>query len=658
MAIRPQYSGDYQWIEVCLRKLKPNGSFYFMCSTQCLPYFDLYLRKKLTVLSRIVWFYDASGVQAKNYFGSLYEPILFWVSNPEDYTFNADDIKVEARTGAQRKLIDYRKPVPSVYSSTKVPGNVWDAAVWPREFEILYVIDVAASRTASAIVIELFSRKRKKNGDWSVLKGLKVTPAQAGTLPDPQDAEAVAAMLGGQEYQPYQYYSTSSTVTRKALTADLALRLIPKIAAANRLRWRESSVSVDLRVAAWDPGEPWRLWLEVRQREGERWSIEGSLRRGEERMEISQPLLLLEGGLMLTPNHVARFDAAGAFPWIAQLRRLKQITFRDAERDTVLASLLECSVLPPLELDAPLRFEERRVQPRFGLRVKQRQNPAGEPYFHAHLLLDYGHGWMEDSATGSGVWLPGERVYVVRDTDMEKAARETLDNLGLKPGSQGRMPWRLPVKTMPRVVRELLHSGWHVEAEGKAFRQPGATRVAVSSGIDWFELHGEVDYGGATANLPQLLAALRRGDSMVPLDDGTFGLLPEEWLARFAPLAGLGTKEEGPSALPPQPGGSAGRAAGGAARRSTWTRRSNAPASACAHFHGVRGGRAAGGFRRPTARLPARRPGLDGVPARVRLRRLPGGRYGRGQNRAGAGRAGSRGGRRAKGRRWWWRRNR
>jgi signal transduction histidine kinase len=33
---------------------------------------------------------------------------------------------------------------------------------------------------------------------------------------------------------------------------------------------------------------------------------------------------------------------------------------------------------------------------------------------------------------------------------------------------------------MPRVVRELLHAGWHVEAEGKAFRKAGATRVDVS----------------------------------------------------------------------------------------------------------------------------------------------------------------------------------
>lgn len=117
---------SYRWLDLVLKKLKPNASFYLTCSTQCLPYFDLYLRKKLTILSRIVWAYDSSGVQAKRYFGSLWEPMLFCVCDPENYTFNADDIKVEARTGAQRKLIDYRKPVPTVYNSTKVPGNVWD----------------------------------------------------------------------------------------------------------------------------------------------------------------------------------------------------------------------------------------------------------------------------------------------------------------------------------------------------------------------------------------------------------------------------------------------------------------------------------------------------------------------------------------------------
>ena len=115
----------YQWITLCIAKLKPSGSFYLMAATQNMPFLDIFVRKHLTILSRIVWSYDSSGVQAKRYFGSLYEPILHCVRDQDDYTFNADDILVEAKTGATRKLIDYRKPVPTPYSTMKVPGNVW-----------------------------------------------------------------------------------------------------------------------------------------------------------------------------------------------------------------------------------------------------------------------------------------------------------------------------------------------------------------------------------------------------------------------------------------------------------------------------------------------------------------------------------------------------
>ena len=116
----------YNWIDLCLRKLKDKGSFYLRAATQNMPFFDIYLRDKICILSRIVWSYDSSGVQAKKYYGSLYEPILFCVKDKQQYTFNADDILVEAKTGAKRKLIDYRKPVPTQYSSRKVPGNVWE----------------------------------------------------------------------------------------------------------------------------------------------------------------------------------------------------------------------------------------------------------------------------------------------------------------------------------------------------------------------------------------------------------------------------------------------------------------------------------------------------------------------------------------------------
>ena len=97
-----------------------------MNSTQNMPSLDLWCRKRLTVLSRIVWAYDSSGVQAKHFFGSMFEPLLHMVVDAKQYTFNADDILVEAKTGAKRGLIDYRKNPPRPYNTTKVPGNVWE----------------------------------------------------------------------------------------------------------------------------------------------------------------------------------------------------------------------------------------------------------------------------------------------------------------------------------------------------------------------------------------------------------------------------------------------------------------------------------------------------------------------------------------------------
>lgn len=119
----------YQWIDLLLKKLKKTGSLYIMTSTQFIPNFDIYLRDKIEILSRIVWSYDSSGVQAKKYYGSMYEPILFCVKDKNNYTFNSDEILVEAKTGSKRKLIDYRKNPPQPYNTKKVPGNVWD---YPR----------------------------------------------------------------------------------------------------------------------------------------------------------------------------------------------------------------------------------------------------------------------------------------------------------------------------------------------------------------------------------------------------------------------------------------------------------------------------------------------------------------------------------------------
>lgn len=116
-----------KWLNECMRVLKDDGTMYFMTATQHMSYLDVYMSENYNVLSRIIWAYDSSGMQSKNIYGSLYEPILMVnKSIKNSYTFNYKDILVEAKTGAKRKLIDYRKKVPAPYNTEKVPGNFWD----------------------------------------------------------------------------------------------------------------------------------------------------------------------------------------------------------------------------------------------------------------------------------------------------------------------------------------------------------------------------------------------------------------------------------------------------------------------------------------------------------------------------------------------------
>lgn len=62
------------------------------------------------------------------------------------------------------------------------------------------------------------------------------------------------------------------------------------------------------------------------------------------------------------------------------------------------------------------------------------------------------------------------------------------------------------------------------------------TKVFISSHLDWFDTEIEIDFEGQAANLADIQKALSAKENFVKLDDGTFGLLPEEWLRKFSLL--------------------------------------------------------------------------------------------------------------------------
>ncbi len=419
--------------------------------------------------------------------------------------------------------------------------------------EIVYVIDAEATRQVQRLKLDLLGARRKLDGTLGKSYPLRVSRSQIPRLPDPADREVLALLAGAPQSSPwrtwYSYASVSETVpSSPSFPEPAAATLVPLLCATGRCRLRRSPGS-EGEPLVWDDAEPWELWLEVRENEAQDCEVTGSLRRNGERLGLTEPALVLRSGLVFTGGRAARLDVRGDFGWIPLLQSLGTLRVPAADRDELLERLVASPRMPRLDLPEAMRIQEVRPVPMPRLRL--RPATEGESYREwprAELSFLYDGREVPAGAPGRGLYEREDRQFLLRDPEAEQRAADRLPDLGFRPARNGSetLPMPIPANRVAVAVRTLLSEGWQVEAKGKLYRSAGNFQLAVSSGVDWFELHGEAQFSGANpgtpeiVRLPELLAALERGDGFVPLSDGTLGLLPEEWLKRLAPVAGLG----------------------------------------------------------------------------------------------------------------------
>jgi hypothetical protein len=307
----------------------------------------------------------------------------------------------------------------------------------------------------------------------------------------------------------------------------------------------------ELLPLTWDDRGTWELWVVARPSpDGKNFVLTGELRRGEVRLDIAIPVMLVSGGMVFTRDSVAPMDDGGAFPWVVMLRTKRELIVPATDREELLQQLLSLPELPRLDLPEELKVEEVRITPQARLRVRKpskKNNYYNADRLKGELSFEYDGVIVGDDEPGRGIYQPERRRLILRDHAFERDAAGKMRAVGFKrqTGYYNEGPaYELAPNNLPQVIRRLTAENWHVEADGQLYRQPGDIKIDVASGIDWFELHGTADFGGQSVKLPALLAALRRGEKTIRLDDGTFGVLPEQWLQKYGLLADMGTATE------------------------------------------------------------------------------------------------------------------
>lgn len=281
------------------------------------------------------------------------------------------------------------------------------------------------------------------------------------------------------------------------------------------------------------------------KRTDDHYEVNPVLRNGLDEIEFVAAPLTTEAVVIGPDFKIARFTANNARAWSAALRTSGPLRTPSTESRQMIAKLLDLPSIPNIELPTELQFERVSFPPQPHLIVRKPAYARYQTELEAKLSFDYEGVEIDYFDRRNGLYDLNQDRYIERDPESEKKALTLLNTLSIKRGSQYSDTFRVTPRNLPRAVTTLLANGWRVEAEGKLYRNPASSSLSVSSGIDWFELHGSLNFGeDLEVKLPQLLAALRRGQKVIELGDGSFGILPEEWLQQYGFLASLGVPEE------------------------------------------------------------------------------------------------------------------
>jgi SNF2-related domain/Helicase conserved C-terminal domain/SWIM zinc finger len=415
------------------------------------------------------------------------------------------------------------------------------------ECQLIYLVDVQSTLATQQLVVQIAQRERKIDGNWGKLKYKKFYTRDIPQITDPTDRRNLATLLGahdGFDYGYSSYSSYGSAGNRFTLSPTLWEFVLPLMCSTGRCFLQRSVTSENHAPLRWDDGDPWDFSLRVVPADDRRgYNVGGILARNGTELALSQADLLLQGGLVFYDGRIARLNEFGAFGWISLLRGQETLFIAKGEADEFMDELLRLPTQPRLDLPEELQFEWVIAQPTPSLVIKPGKHDTwGRNYVAGELSFDYDSNVIAADFERRNVYQKSRRRVIKRDMETEAAAQKRLAQLGFRAPywtHDGRL--ELPADRVTKVVGTLTREGWRIEADGKLYRNAGSVRLEISSGVDWFDLEGAAQFGEISVSLPKLLRAIKHGEQTVRLDDGTLGIIPEEWVAKYRLLADLGS---------------------------------------------------------------------------------------------------------------------
>ncbi len=208
----------------------------------------------------------------------------------------------------------------------------------------------------------------------------------------------------------------------------------------------------------------------------------------------------------------------------------------------------EESILPGLSNNLPINstcysIEELEVNPVWKIFFEEQD-------LLLRIRLKFGYGEIDLPCNSqelvTSIFSDNKILRVTRNKEIEAEALSILNGLSVKVLEEGVVvPKNNPLDFLYNNMTLLKEQGFAIfgEADLKKFKVNSSkpkVAFAVSSGVDWFDLETNVNFDGIPVSFSALVNSIKQKKRYLELSDGSYGILPAEWVNKFMQTISLG----------------------------------------------------------------------------------------------------------------------